>query len=165
MSRPVGAKVPSHLSTLLHRQCLRALGAHHGGLGFPAARVGLPVGPDHAVDAELGVIREAAKVPSIGPVLHLLAPRPWGLVDQPLVYPVPNEASLQVGMLVIRFPVLLHIKSLNKSRVQSLSNVGAPAVMISAFGPPCFLSCLQLPTWGHKGHRYWGGAAHLSLGR
>jgi hypothetical protein len=46
---------------------------YHGRLGLKAARVGLPVGPDHAVDAELGVIWEAAKVTSVSPVLHSLA--------------------------------------------------------------------------------------------
>lgn len=32
--------------------------------------MGLPVGPDHAIDAELSIIWEAAEVPSIRPVLH-----------------------------------------------------------------------------------------------
>lgn len=47
--------------------------AHHGSLGLKAAGVGLPVGPDHAIDAELGVIREAPKITPIRPVLYRLA--------------------------------------------------------------------------------------------
>ena len=34
--------------------------------------MGLPVRPDHAIDAELSIIWEVAKVPSICPVLHCL---------------------------------------------------------------------------------------------
>lgn len=43
---------------------------YHGRLGLKAAGMGLPVRPDHAVDAELGIVWEATKVPSISPVLH-----------------------------------------------------------------------------------------------
>lgn len=46
--------------------------SHHGRLGFKAGGVGFPVGPHHAVDAELSIIWEAAEVPSIRPVLHCL---------------------------------------------------------------------------------------------
>ena len=47
--------------------------AHHGSFGFIAARVWLPVRPDHAIDAELSIVWEAAKVSSICPVLYSLA--------------------------------------------------------------------------------------------
>ena len=46
---------------------------YHGSLGLKATWVGDPVGPDHAIDAELCIIWEAAKVASISPVLHSLA--------------------------------------------------------------------------------------------
>ncbi len=53
---------------------MRGMGAgYHGSLGLKAAGVGLPVGPDHAVDAELCIIWEGAKVTSICPILHSLA--------------------------------------------------------------------------------------------
>lgn len=45
---------------------------HHASLGFIAARVGLSVGPHHAIDAELSIVWEAAKVAAICPVLHRL---------------------------------------------------------------------------------------------
>ena len=80
---------------------------YHGGFSFPASRVGLPVGPNHAIDAELSIIGEAAEVSPIGPVLHLLAPRALGCVDEALVYPVPDETPLQVGVPIVGLPVLL----------------------------------------------------------
>ena len=86
--------------------CL-ACAAYHGSFGLPASRVGLPVRPNHAIDAELGIIREAAKVTAICPVLHLLSPRALGCVDEALVHPVPYEPPLQMGMPVKSFPVLL----------------------------------------------------------
>lgn len=86
--------------------CLNS-GAYHGSFCLPASRMGLPIRPDHAIDAELGIIREAAKVSSVGPVLHLFAPRDLCCVEEALIHPVPNEPPLQVGMPVKGFPVLL----------------------------------------------------------
>ena len=80
---------------------------YHGGFSFPAPRVGLPVGPNHAIDAELSIVGEAAKIPPIGPVLYLFALRALGCVDEALVYPVPDEPPLQVGVPIVGLPVLL----------------------------------------------------------
>ena len=53
-----------------------------------------PVGPNHAVDAELGVVRLVAKVSAVRPGLNLLSVGRGELLHEPLVDPVPDEASL-----------------------------------------------------------------------
>ena len=53
------------------------------------------VGPDQAIDAELCVVHWIAKVATIAPGLNLPPFSVFHFVQQPLVHPVPDEATLQ----------------------------------------------------------------------
>lgn len=58
-----------------------------------------PVGPNHAVDAELAVMRGIPKVPTVGPGLDEPAVGRGELVHEALVDPVPDETALGVRLV------------------------------------------------------------------
>lgn len=58
-----------------------------------------PIGPDHAVYAELPVMRGIPKVPAVGPGLDDPAVSRGELVHEALVDPVPDEAALGVRLV------------------------------------------------------------------
>lgn len=58
-----------------------------------------PIGPDHAVDAELAVMRGIPKVPAVGPGLDEASVGRGELVHEALVDPVPDEAALCVHLV------------------------------------------------------------------
>jgi len=58
--------------------------------------VGLSIGPDEAIDVELGIMHRVSKIASVPPGLYCLAACILDLVQQPLIHPIPDEASLHV---------------------------------------------------------------------
>ena len=56
--------------------------------------MGNPVGPNEAVDAELCIVDGITKVTTIAPCLHIIALHVLHFVQQPLVYPIPDEPPL-----------------------------------------------------------------------
>ena len=77
---------------------------YHDSLAFKAAWMGRAVRPNETVDAELGIMHWVPEIASIAPVLDL-SPINIGLSHQPLIHPVPNEATLQSNTHHVRSPV------------------------------------------------------------
>ena len=71
--------------------------SHHDSFALPAPWVRLAVGPDEAIDVELGIVNRIPKIASVAPGLYGLAVGILDFVQQALVHPVPDEASLHAA--------------------------------------------------------------------